>query len=138
MLLTCGSGSREAVVTGNVGRQSLRGFPCLHRLREARFKIWPFDPLEPPAVIEVYPRALRTFVGDLEGDVARGDVVRVLGDDPGVPHWTVELAVGDPNAFDSIVPAIVMDRFLARSQHVVDEVHRREGKIWLPNGGDAT
>jgi hypothetical protein len=41
---------------GSVGTASLRGMPALHRLRQAGWAVWPFDPWRPPVVAEVWPR----------------------------------------------------------------------------------
>ena len=41
---------------GAVGTGSLRGMPMLHRLHDAGFHIWPYDPPRWPLVVEIYPR----------------------------------------------------------------------------------
>src|SRR5271154_2299696 len=57
---------------GSVGTASLRGMPGLLRLREAGFKIWPYDApsLKKPLVVEIYTR-LMTGAVTKSSEVAR-------------------------------------------------------------------
>jgi len=49
----------KLVGASQVGKGSLRGMPCLARLEEAGFHVWPFR-AGPPLVIEIYPALLTT------------------------------------------------------------------------------
>jgi molybdopterin molybdotransferase len=52
---------------GAVGAQSLTGMPMLHRLRKLGAAVWPFDPLGPVTVAEVYPSILGQVISDQIG-----------------------------------------------------------------------
>ena len=52
---------------GAVGAQSLTGMPFLHRLQQRGAAIWPFDPIKPVTVVEVYPALIATLVANAQG-----------------------------------------------------------------------
>lgn len=118
---------------GAVGTGSIRGMPFLRTLREGGFHIWPFDPLTPPVVIEIYPRLLTKQVhksqlaarqvylaGEswLDGDDKRNE---------GAPS---------EDAFDALVSARRMwerREQLRESTSQPSESDRIEGRIWNPD-----
>lgn len=121
--------------TGNVGRQSVRGFPALRALRNAGFSIWPFDEPEGEVALEIYPRSLRRYLTERdEPKPDRKATCRALQADPRVPFWTSELARGDDNAFDAIVSVLVLSRYyLQKELYALGDPYAQEGKIWLPD-----
>jgi hypothetical protein len=127
------SGSRpksvfQLVGAGQVGRGSLYGMQALHRLTDAGFRIWPFDPPALPLVAEIFPRVLT-------GPVRKNNPSereRYLATVP-MPTELRRLGVASEDAFDAAVSAVVMaarrDELRALPAAPGDEV---EGKIWQP------
>ena len=106
---------------GSVGTASLRGLPLLARLRAEGFAIWPFDPPNLPAVVEIYPRlfthgTVKSSAAAREGFLAGR-------------RWPLEAACTE-DSFDAAVSALSMEPLLPR--HDRDPVRRREGAIWVP------
>lgn len=119
---------------GAVGTGSVRGMPCLTRIREAGFNVWPFDPPTLPMVIEIYPRILTGAVVKNSPN-GRADYVKRYW--PRLPA-TLAAVVGDSeDAFDAAVSALVMDRHRGELEGLVaaDEVGQLEGEIWVPASG---
>ena len=117
---------------GAVGTGSLRGMRLLHRLHEAGFSIWPFDPPGWPLVVEIYPRLLTGPVNK-SSDSARASYLAAhypnLGTDLTV------LAASSDDAFDAAVSALLMARHLDELQVLPpaeDRQTRLEGAIWEP------
>ena len=76
---------------------------ALHRLTGAGFRIWPFDPMALPLVVEIYPRVLT-------GPVRKNrpsERERYLGRVPMRPDLG-RLAAASEDAFDAAVSAAVM------------------------------
>ena len=114
----------QLVGAGHVGTGSLRGMPMLARLQDAGFRIWPFDPPEPPLVVEIYPRLL---TGPLHR-VDRAQRERRLDDFPEIEPAAKAQASASEDAFDAAVSAAVMAReFDVRR---LPEGDRLEGWIW--------
>jgi len=128
---------------GTVGAQSLRGQPCLLRLQEAGFSVWPFEAPAWPLAVEVYPRLL---VRQLAPQLVRlrGDGLRAAFLDAapaGLTGADGEHAAAlraSADAFDAAVAAWALWRgraalaFLPLEEPVED--HRLEGRIWrLPD-----
>lgn len=116
---------------GSVGTGSLRGMPCLSKLREAGYSIWPFDPPRLPMIVEIYPRYLTGPV------VKRDAVARRLY----LAHYEAEIggfareAASSEDAFDAAVSALVMERHadeFSRLEGPSDRTSRLEGRIWAP------
>jgi hypothetical protein len=117
---------------GTVGTGSLRGMPYLPRLRDAGFAVLPFDRPSGPLAFEIWPRLL-------SGRVNKSD---------GVTRWTwlqhrfpdqaralLREAARTEDTFDAAVSALMIDRFLRRSDTLPtarDRVDRIEGRIWRP------
>lgn len=117
---------------GTVGTGSLRGMPVLRTLRAAGFRIWPFDPPEPPFVVEIYPRLLTGPVTKGKAD-ARAEVLVGRASQMNVE---CRIAAGaSEDAFDAALSALGMDAAqsaLAQLPILTDSVSRLEGRIWVP------
>jgi uncharacterized protein (TIGR00369 family) len=117
---------------GAVGTGSIRGMPCLRRLRDGGFSVWPFDPPHRPIVVEIYPRALTGAVTKSD-PVARAAFLTRLDLDDEVGR----LAGSSEDAFDAAVSALVMSRCeaeLSVLEAVTDPTVLLEGVIWRPRG----
>jgi len=112
---------------GSVGTGSLRGMPTLHRLRQAGWAVWPFDPPRLPMVVEVWPRLHYGGPMVKSSPGAREPATAGLP-----PTWRAAAAASD-DAFDAAVTAWAM---AARVEELVglpavdDTTVRREGWIW--------
>jgi hypothetical protein len=125
---------------GAVGTASLRGMPGLLRLREAGFRIWPFDApsLKEPLVVEIYTR-LMTGAVTKSSEAARTAYLakkrRENGLYAGISRRVLAKAKGSEDAFDALVTALVMVEHraeFARLRKTEDEVFRMEGQTWVP------
>ena len=122
---------------GAVGTGSLRGMPILHRLREAGFHVWPFDPPGWPLAVEIYPRLLTEAVTKSS---AERRAAYLAARYPSLPDWAVAAAGGSEDAFDALISALVMSLHaadLAALPPVDDPPLRAEGFIWHPRWRDA-
>ena len=126
---------------GSVGTASLRGMPGLLRLREAGFRVWPFDAPElrrAPMVVEIYTR-LMTGAVTKSSEAARTAYLAKKRKEnalyAGISRTVMAKAKGSEDAFDALVTALVMvehrDEF-ARLRKTKDEVFRMEGQTWVP------
>jgi hypothetical protein len=117
---------------GAVGTGSLRGMPHLGHLRDAGFRIWPFDEPGLPLVVEIYPRALTGAVHKRNA-AARGWYLDALG----FPARFRAAAERSEDAFDAAVSALVMSRWAGWSslRRPSDPVRLLEGEIWTPAAG---
>ena len=116
---------------GAVGTGSIRGMAVLHRLSEAGFSVWPFDPPRLPVVVEIYPRLLTGPVNKS----SQVDRVQYLGDR--LHGDLLEKAASTEDAFDAAVSALVMAAHreeLLALQQAQDDVERLEGRIWVSAG----
>jgi hypothetical protein len=118
----------QLVGAGQVGRGSLYGMAALHRLAGAGFRIWPFDPMALPLVVEIYPRVLT-------GPVRKNrpsERERYLGRVPMRPDLG-RLAAASEDAFDAAVSAVVMAARVEELRTLPDgSGYELEGKIWKP------
>ena len=125
---------------GAVGTASLRGMPGLLVLREAGFRIWPFDApsVKRPLVVEIYTR-LMTGAVTKSSEVARTAYLAKKRKEnvlyAGISHAVMAKARGSEDAFDGLVAAMVMVEHRAefsRLRRTEDEVFRMEGQTWVP------
>ena len=126
---------------GAVGTASLRGMPGLIVLREAGFRIWPYD--EPdveraPVVVEIYTR-LMTGAVTKSSEVARTAYLakkrRESALYAGLSRGVMVKARASEDAFDALVSAMVMVEHrgeFAGLRKLEDEVFRLEGHTWVP------
>jgi hypothetical protein len=117
---------------GSVGTGSIRGIPHLLRLRAAGFSIWPFDPVSPFMVFEMYPRLFT-------GPVHKSDPVQRARHWEGLP-WPVAPSfatsiIESEDAFDAAISALALYDHraeLARLTRSTDPVTLLEGDVWCP------
>ncbi|WP_433974468.1 hypothetical protein [Tunturiibacter lichenicola] len=126
---------------GAVGTASLRGMPGLIVLREAGFRIWPYD--EPdvkraPTVVEIYTR-LMTGAVTKSSEVARTAYLakkrRESAMYAGLSRLVMAKARASEDAFDALVSAMVMVEHrgeFAGLRKTEDEVFLMEGHTWVP------
>jgi hypothetical protein len=125
---------------GAVGTASLRGMPGLLMLREAGFKVWPYDApsLKKPMVVEIYTR-LMTGAVNKSSEAARTAYLAKKRKESalyaGLSRGVLAKARGSEDAFDALVSAMVMvehRREFAGLRRTRDEVFRMEGQTWVP------
>ena len=118
----------QLVGAGQVGRGSLYGMGALHRLANAGFRIWPFDPSGLPQVVEIFPRVLTGPVRK----TSPSERERYLGTMPMRPDLG-RLAAASEDAFDAAVSAVVMAARVDELRTIADAPgYVLEGKIWQP------
>ncbi|MBW4037651.1 MAG: hypothetical protein HIU91_02050 [Acidobacteria bacterium] len=130
--------------SGSVGTASLRGFPLLLRLRDAGFRIWPFDApqlhgsMPKPLVVEMYSR-LNTGPVHKSNPTARSAyLLKKRRDNPAyaaLSRTVMQRARGSEDAFDALVSTMVMaerrDTFAVLPKPR-DPLHGIEGWTWAP------
>jgi len=117
---------------GAVGTGSIRGMPYLLRLAEEGFKVWPFDPVGWPCVVEIYPRAL---TGEVNKSNHATRLAYLHAKFPDLDAGDVAVAAGSEDAFDAAVSALVMDRHRTEFDALEEAYgtpHAIEGAIWRP------
>jgi hypothetical protein len=124
------SSTFKLVGDGHVGTGSVRGMPCLARLRKAGFSVWPFDEAAFPLAIEIYPSACyprRTRAAA----AARAAFLAGTFFSP----EQIALAERSPDAFDAAAALVAMVRHresFARLPAARNATERIEGRIWTP------
>ena len=129
---------------GSVGTASLRGFAVLLRLREAGFRVWPFDAPKLvgtgacPLVLEIYTR-LNTGAVKKSNAEARAEYLRKKRREDaayaGLSRGVMEKARAGEDAFDALVSTMVMAErrgTFARLPKPRDPLHGIEGWTWAP------
>lgn len=118
---------------GAVGTGSVRGMPCLTRLRASGVAVWPFDDAGVATALEVYPtmfsgRARRSLA-------ARRAAVEV---DDRIPEALVDDVVATQDAFDAALTALAMaarvDELSALRTAAIGTPEALEGALWWPGG----
>jgi hypothetical protein len=129
---------------GSVGTASLRGFPVLLRLREAGFRVWPFDEPEltgkdaRPLVVEMYTRLNTGAVHKSNADARAAYLLKKRKEDAayaGLSRAAMEKARGGEDAFDALVSTMVMAErreMFATLPKPRDPLHGIEGWTWAP------
>jgi hypothetical protein len=128
--------------SGSVGTASLRGFPVLLRLREAGFRIWPFDRpalASKPLVVEMYTR-LNTGAVHKSNPAARAAyLLRKRREDPNyaaLSRTVMQRARSSEDAFDALVSTMTMASrrsTFATLPKPRDPLHTIEGWTWAPD-----
>ena len=124
------SSTFKLVGDGHVGTGSVRGMPCLARLAQAGFAVWPFDRAAFPLAVEIYPSACYPR-GTRASGLARAAFLAETFFSPA----QVALAERSPDAFDAAAALVAMVRHresFARMPAARDAVERLEGLIWTP------
>ncbi len=131
--------------SGSVGTASLRGMPLLLTLRNAGFRVWPFDRPTPnqPLVVEMYTR-LNTGPVHKSNPAARAAYLqRKLAEDPAyksLSRAAIAAAKAGEDAFDALISCMVMtahrDTFYTLPQPR-DPKARLEGWTWAADAAAA-
>jgi len=130
--------------SGSVGTGSLRAMPFLLRLREAGFRVWPFESAsfsgkEPkPLLVEMYTRLLTGAVKKSNASARREYLLAKKKMDEGyagLSRGVVAKAMGSEDAFDALV--CCMEMVLWRTEFAGlratrAEVLRLAGITWRP------
>lgn len=133
--------------SGSVGTASLRGFPVLLRLRNAGFRVWPFDApelnAEPPRplVVEMYTRLNTGAVHKSNAEARAAYLLKKRREDPAyasLSRTVMQRARASEDAFDALVSTMVMAE--RRTTFVTlppprDALHGIEGWTWAPEVG---
>ncbi|HZY63099.1 MAG TPA: hypothetical protein VFE38_11270 [Edaphobacter sp.] len=130
--------------SGSVGTGSLRAMPFLLKLREAGFRVWPFEDSATgtkkpaPLLVEMYTRLLTGAVAK-SNPAARSAYLaakrKTDANYAGIPRGVLAKALGSEDAFDALVCAMEMVRLkdeFAGLRATKDEVLRLEGITWRP------
>ncbi|MGA7156907.1 MAG: hypothetical protein WBY53_08685 [Acidobacteriaceae bacterium] len=129
---------------GSVGTASLRGFAVLLRLREAGFRVWPFDrPMlvgasPRPLVVEMYTRLNTGPVRKANAEARRIYLKKKRGEDAAyaaVSRGVMQKAMAGEDAFDALVSTMVMAEereTFARLPAPRDPLCGIEGWTWSP------
>ena len=130
--------------SGSVGTGSLRAMPFLFRLREAGFRVWPFDGAslsgaEPkPLLVEIYTRLLTGPVAKSNPEARKAYLAAKRKEDAvyaGLTRRVMEKALASEDAFDALVCCLEMVRWrgeFAGLRATEDAVLRLEGITWRP------
>jgi hypothetical protein len=133
--------------SGSVGTASLRGFPVLLRLREAGFRVWPFDaPMlagehARPLVVEMYTRLNTGAVHKSNAAARAAYLLKKRREDPAyaaLSRTVMQRARGGEDAFDALVSTMVMAERRATFAKLPvprDPLHGIEGWTWAPEIG---
>jgi hypothetical protein len=130
---------------GSVGTASLRGFAVLLRLREAGFKVWPFDrpaldaKRPAPLVVEMYTRLMTGAVKKSNAEARAAYLLKKRREQPeyaALSRTVMQRARAGEDAFDALVSTMVMAE--RRAEFVAlpkprDPLHGIEGWTWAPN-----
>jgi hypothetical protein len=130
--------------SGSVGTGSLRAMPALLRLREAGFRVWPFEDaaLEgdspKPLVVEMYTRLLTGAVAKSNLEARKAYLERQRKEEAvyaGLSRGVMAKALAGEDAFDALVSALEMVRWRAEFaglKRTEDAALRLEGVTWRP------
>jgi len=130
--------------SGSVGTGSLRAMPFLLTLREAGFRIWPFEGSSvgakrpAPLLVEMYTRLLTGAVAKSNGEARKAYLAAKKKSDEayvGLSRGVVAKALGSEDAFDALVCAMEMVRRqseFAELRATKDGVLKLEGITWRP------
>lgn len=129
---------------GSVGTGSLRAMPFLLRLREAGFRVWPFESSRlatakpQPLLVEMYTRLLTGAVAK-SNEAARATYLAAKKKTDamytGLSGVAVRHALSSEDAFDALVSVLEMVRWqeeFLRLKATKDEVLLLEGITWRP------
>jgi len=134
--------------SGSVGTGSLRAMPFLLTLREAGFRIWPFEGSSvgakrpAPLLVEMYTRLLTGAVAKSNGEARKAYLAAKRRADAAyaelyskLPRAVVAKAYASEDAFDALVCCVEMAGCageFAGLRATRDEVLRLEGITWRP------
>jgi hypothetical protein len=135
--------------SGSVGTGSLRAIPLLLQLREAGFRVWPFEdsavraPEPRPLLVEMYTRLLTGPVAKSNPLARKAYMTARRKEEPEtygrLSRGVLAKALGSEDAFDALVCAMEMVRHaqdFAALKQTEDETLRLEGITWRPGVQD--
>jgi hypothetical protein len=134
--------------SGSVGTGSLRAMPFLLRLREAGFRVWPYESAAlaakrpQPLLVEMYTRLLTGAVAKSNPAARKAYLAAKKKTDEayvGLSRGVVAKALGSEDAFDALVCALEMVRWrgeFAGLRATTDETLKLEGITWRPGVQD--
>ena len=132
---------------GAVGTASLRGMPHLLHLRQAGFRIWPYDEPDPahhPTVVEIYTRLMTGPVTKSSESARTAYLNAKRKENPffvKLPRSIITKAQGSEDAFDALVTTLVMAEYrheFAHLKQTTDEIFMMEGQTWVPGVGESS
>ncbi len=130
--------------SGSVGTGSLRAMPFLLRMREAGFRVWPFEAASlhgakpQPLLVEMYTRLLTGAVKKSNAEARVAYLAAKKKADPlyaGLGRAVLAKARASEDAFDALVSCMEMVRWreeFPRLRATKDETLRLEGITWRP------
>jgi hypothetical protein len=130
--------------SGSVGTGSLRAMPFLLKLREAGFRVWPFEDAAvgakrpQPLLVEMYTRLLTGAVAKSNPAARKAYLTAKKKTDAsyaGISRGVMTKALGSEDGFDALVCAMEMVRWqreFGRLRATKDAVLRLEGITWRP------
>ena len=126
--------------SGSVGTGSLRAMPFLLRLREAGFKVWPFEsaPANKPLVVEMYTRLMTGAVAKSNAEARKAYLKLRRKEDAvyaGISRAVMKKAEESEDAFDALVSVMEMVRHadeFAGLRATKNPDLRLEGITWRP------
>ena len=130
--------------SGSVGTGSLRAMPFLLQMRQAGFRVWPFEPAHlegakpQPLVVEMYTRLMTGAVAK-SNERARKSYLAAKGKTDALYSRlgpsVIPKAQASEDAFDALVSALEMVRWrneFAKLKATKNDVLRLEGITWRP------
>ena len=127
---------------GSVGTASLRGIPVLRRLREAVFRVWPFDRAGLPMVVEMYTRLNTGPVRKSNATARAAYLLKKRKEDAAyaaLSRGVLEKARGSEDAFDALVSCMAMTARKGEFEELAmpsDPEYKVEGWTWAPGVQD--
>ncbi len=130
--------------SGSVGTGSLRAMPFLLRLREAGFRVWPFEDAAlgakrpQPLLVEMYTRLLTGAVAKSNPTARKAYLAAKKKTDAnyaGISRSVMTKALGSEDAFDALVCAMEMVRWRVEFRGLratKDVAMKLEGITWRP------
>ncbi|MBS1821574.1 MAG: hypothetical protein JST61_06315 [Acidobacteria bacterium] len=130
--------------SGSVGTGSLRAMPFLLKLREAGFRVWPFEPAKlkvskpQPLLVEMYTRLMTGAVKKSNAEARKSYITARKKTDAmyaALPRGVIAKALDSEDAFDALVSCLEMVRWreeLAALKATKNRVLRLEGITWRP------
>ena len=130
--------------SGSVGTGSLRAMPMLLRLREAGFRVWPFEDAAltnqkpQPLLVEMYTRLMTGAVAKSNAEARKKYLAEKRKNDAiyaPIGRAVMQKALGSEDAFDALVSTMEMVRHaeeFAALKATKDEELRLEGITWRP------
>ena len=116
-----------------MGTGSIRGMPMLTRLQQAGFRLWPFEAVELPLALEIYPRLFTGAVVKSSRDARMAYLQKPRY--TSLPSDVLAKATASEDAFDALCSLLGMVEYSAHLTTLTQDYHpaaRLEGAIWNP------